>query len=96
MLLVDAVDILSDVSAFSVAFLSVPPSNFPAKAEEISRFVSVGCCVYGIKKTRTHRANHREMSPTLVVWPTHNSLGYICFPSLARKLLHKSRSCVNI
>ena len=26
------------------AFLSAPPSNFPAKAEESSRFVSVGCC----------------------------------------------------
>ena len=26
------------------AFLSAPPSNFPAKAEENSRFVSVDCC----------------------------------------------------
>ena len=26
------------------AFLSAPPSNFPAKAEESSRFVPVSCC----------------------------------------------------
>ena len=26
------------------AFLSAPPSNFPAKAVESSRFLSVGCC----------------------------------------------------
>ena len=26
------------------AFLSAPPSNFPSKAEESYRFVSVGCC----------------------------------------------------
>ena len=26
------------------AILSAPPSNFPAKAEESSRYVSVGCC----------------------------------------------------
>ena len=47
------------------AFLSAPPSNLLAKAEESSRFVSFGCsqtCLYGVKKTRTHRANHREKS----------------------------------
>ena len=27
-----------------VAFLSAPPSNFPAKGAECSRFVSVSCC----------------------------------------------------
>ena len=46
-------------------FLSAPPSNFPAKAEKSSGFVSVGCCpdvFYGIKKTRTHRANQRDVS----------------------------------
>ena len=33
-------------NAFQIlaAFLSAPPSNFPAKAEESSRFVSVSCC----------------------------------------------------
>ena len=31
---------LSDLAAFLMA----PPSNFPAKAEESARFVSVGCC----------------------------------------------------
>ena len=50
------------------AFLSAPPSNFPAKAEESSRFVhvSVGCCpdvfVHGIRKTRTHQKSQRDVS----------------------------------
>ena len=45
------------------AFLSAPPSNFPAKAEESSRFVvAAQTCLYGIRKTRTHQANHSEMS----------------------------------
>ena len=31
-------------SDLAVALLSAPPSNLPAKAEESSRFLSVGCC----------------------------------------------------
>ena len=47
---------VSDFGGFF--FLSAPLSNFPAKAEESSTFV----CLYGIRKTRKYRANHREMS----------------------------------
>ena len=34
----------NSVSDFGGFFLSPPASNFPAKAEESSRFVSVSCC----------------------------------------------------
>ena len=47
------------------AFMSEPPSNFPAKAEESSRFVSVSCCpdvFVWYQENKKHRANHREMS----------------------------------
>ena len=47
------------------AFLPARPSNFPAKAEQSSRLcqlVAAQTCLYGIKKTRTHRAHNREMS----------------------------------
>ena len=35
------------------AFISAPPSNFSAKAEESSKFVSVGCCPE-VKRKQEH------------------------------------------
>ena len=32
------------------------------KALDLCQLVAAETCLYGVKKTRTHRANHREMS----------------------------------
>ena len=48
------------------AFLSALPSNFPAKAEENSRFVSVGCCpdlfVWHQENKNTSSKSQRDVS----------------------------------
>ena len=48
------------------AFLSAPPSNFPAKAVESSRFVSVGCCpdafVWHQENKNTSSTSQRDVS----------------------------------
>ena len=53
----------SDILA---AFLSAPLSNLPAKAEESSRFVSVGCCsdvfVWHQENKRTSSKSQRDVS----------------------------------
>ena len=47
-------------------FLSAPPSNFPAKTEESSGFVSVGCCpdvfVWHQENKNTSRKTQRDLS----------------------------------
>ena len=65
----DSVKVFASQSESCIVYIQIgfqiwrPFSNFRTKAEESSRFVSVGCCcLYGIKKIRTHRAHYRDMS----------------------------------
>ena len=55
----------NSVSDFG-GFLLAPPSNFPAKAEESSRFVSVGCCrdvfVWHQEDKNTSSKSQRDVS----------------------------------
>ena len=48
------------------AFLAAAPPNFPAKAEESSRFVSVGCCsdefLWHQENTNTSSKSQRDVS----------------------------------
>ena len=48
------------------AFLSTPPSNFPAKVEKSSRFVSVSCCpdvfVWHQENKNTWSKSQRDVS----------------------------------
>ena len=48
------------------ALLSAPPSNFPAKAEESSRLVPVGCCsdvfVWHQENKNTSSKSERDVS----------------------------------
>ena len=48
------------------AFLSAPPSNFPVKVEENSRFLSVGCCpdlfVWHQENKNTSSKSQRDVS----------------------------------
>ena len=48
------------------AFLSAPPSNFPAKVEKSSRFVSVSCCpdvfVWHQENKNTSSKSQRDVS----------------------------------
>ena len=55
----------NSVSGFG-RFLSAPPSNFHTKAEESSRFVSVGCCpdvfVWHQENKNTSSKSQRDVS----------------------------------
>ena len=60
------------------AFLSAPPSNFPAKAEESSRFVSVGCCpdvfVWHQENMNTSSTSKRDVSLLKKILVSRNEL----------------------
>ena len=60
------------------AFLSAPPSNFPAKAEESSRFVSVGCCpdvfVWHQENKNTSSKSQRDVSLLKKILVSRNEL----------------------
>ena len=60
------------------AFLSAPPSNFPAKAEESSRFVSVGCCpdvfVWHQENKNTSSTSQRDVSLLKKILVSRNKL----------------------
>ena len=65
---------LSDLAAF----LSAPPSNFPAKAEESSRFVLVGYCpdvfVWHQENKNTSSTSQREVSLLKTILVSRNEL----------------------
>ena len=60
------------------AFLSTPPSNFPAKAEESYRFVSVGCCpdvfVWHQENKNTSSTSQRDVSLLKKILVSRNEL----------------------
>ena len=60
------------------AFLSAPPSNFPVKAEESSRFVSVGCCpdefVWHQENKNTSSTSQRDVPSLKKILVSRNEL----------------------
>ena len=60
------------------AFLSAPPSNFPAKAEESCRFVSVGCCpdvfVWHQENKNTSSKSQRDVTLLKIILVSRNEL----------------------
>ena len=60
------------------AFLSAPPSNFPVKAEESSRCVSVGCCldvfVWHQENKNTSSTSQRDVSLLKKILVSRNQL----------------------
>ena len=60
------------------AFLSAPPLNFPAKAEESYRFVSIGCCpdvfVWHQENKKTSSTPQRDVSLLKKILVSRNEL----------------------
>ena len=60
------------------ACLSAPPSNFPAKAEESARFVSVGCCpdvfVWHQENKNASSTSQRDVSLLKTILVSRNEL----------------------
>ena len=65
-------------SDLAAALLSAPPSNLPAKAEESSRFVSVGCCadvfVWHQENKNTSSKSQKDVSLLKKVLVSRNEL----------------------
>ena len=65
-------------SDLAAALLSAPPSNLPAKAEESSRFVSVGCCsdvfVWHQENNNTSSKSQKDVSLPKKILVSRNEL----------------------